>query len=388
MNMNTSPWIKYLLLWFVGMYLRLGILIVPPLIPTLEIELGFNLGHSALATSLPLLMLSFGAFFGGILISRIGVLKTLIVGMAVMALGSSIRSFPIELTLFMLVTVVMGIGFSLMQIGLPALTRVWLPKNIGRAAAVYTTGLLFGEWIAAGFTNPMITHWLDGAWRLSFTVWMLPIPIIILSLWVFGDRQVVARSEADMPKVPMMPDWKDPLMWRVAVVMSSSGILYFAGNIFLPPILVDTHRVELLDATLSALNGVQIFSSVALIFFADRLVGKVKHFIVLNVLALLTIPGYFLAPDYWIVVVAGVSGAITSAILVLAVALPAWVVPAAQVSRLSAGMLTIGYVIVFSVPVFGGWLNDITGIRALAFLPTLIVAVVAMILVGGIRRRE
>lgn len=386
--MNSSPWIKYLLLWFVGMYLRLGILIVPPLIPRLEIELGFTLGHSALATSLPLLMLSFGALFGGYLISRIGILKTLILGMAVMAIGSSLRSFPIEILLFLVVTVIMGIGFSLMQIGLPALTRVWLPNNIGRAAAVYTTGLLFGEWIAAGFTNPMIHSLLEGVWRSSFTVWMFPVPIIILALWVFGDRRMVAQAEAKMPKVPMMPDWKDPLMWRVAFVMSSSGILYFAGNIFLPPILMDTDRVHLLDATLSALNGVQIFSSAALILFADRLVGKVKHFIVLNFLALLTIPGYILAPGYWVVIVAGVSGAITSAILILAVALPAWVVPAAQVSRLSAGMLAIGYVLVFLVPVIGGWLNDYTGIRALAFAPTVLVAVVAMFLVNGIRRRE
>lgn len=146
--------------------------------------------------------------------------------------------------------------------------------------------------------------------------------------------------------------------------------------------------MHLLDATLSALNGVQIFSSAALILFADRLVGKVKHFIVLNFLALLTIPGYILAPGYWVVIVAGVSGAITSAILILAVALPAWVVPAAQVSRLSAGMLAIGYVLVFLVPVIGGWLNDYTGIRALAFAPTVLVAVVAMFLVNGIRRRE
>ena len=217
---------------------------------------------------------------------------------------------------------------------------------------------------------------------------MLPVPIIILALWVFGDRKVVAQSEAKMPKVPMMPDWKDPLMWRVAIVMSSSGILYFAGNIFLPPILVDSDRVHLLDATLSALNGVQIFSSAALILFADRLVGKVKHFIVLNFLALLTIPGFIWAPGYWVVIVAGVSGAITSAILILAVAMPAWVVPAAQVSRLSAGMLAIGYVLVFLVPVVGGWLNDYTGIRALAFAPTVVVAVIAMFLVNGIRRRE
>jgi len=385
--MISRPWVKYALLFCIGIYLRLGALIVPPLIPRLEAVLGITTGQSALATSLPLLLLAFGALFGGWMVNRLGILNTLILGLLAMAMGSAFRSLPIEFFLFLFATVIMGIGIALMQVGLPSLTRVWLPDNIGRAAAVYTTGLLVGEWIAAGFTGPLVTHLLQDAWRLSFTFWVLPVPLIVLALLIYGDRHQLGAAEAAQPKTSLMPDWRDPMLWRVSIVMASSGILYFAGNIFLPPILVETNRVHMLDMTLSALNGVQIVFSVLLIFYADRLIGNRAPFYVLNSLALFTIPGLLWAPGYWVVFVAGVSGALTSAILVLALALPAWLVPPHQVSRLSSGMLFIGYCLVFSVPVVGGWLNDLTGLRALAFLPTVVVALIAMASVGGIERR-
>jgi len=213
--MISSPWVKYTLLWCVGVYLRLGVLIVRPLTPRLEALLGFTAGQPAVATSLPLLLVAFGALLGGWLVSRLGILNILVAGLLVMSLGSALRSLPLDFALFISVTVIIGIGIAMMQVGLPSLTRVWLPNNIGRAAAVYTTGLLVGEWIAAGFTGPLVNHVLGEAWRLTFTVWVLPVPLIILALLVCGDRRFVFAAEAAHPRTSVMPDWTDPLLWRV-----------------------------------------------------------------------------------------------------------------------------------------------------------------------------
>ncbi|WP_146218738.1 hypothetical protein [Halomonas sp. LBP4] len=46
--------------------------------------------------------------------------------------------------------------------------------------------------------------------------------------------------------------------------------------------------------------------------------------------------------------------------------------------RLMAGMLCFGYLLVFAITVVGGWLNDLSGTVALAFLPTLLISLVAM----------
>jgi len=378
---------KYVLLWCIGFYLRVGLLVVPPLIPRLESEIGFNSGQSALATSLPLLLLGIGALAGGWLIGRLGVLGTLLTGLAVMMLASATRSLSFDPGFFLLVTLLMGVGIALMQTALPALTRAWLPDNLGRAAAVYTFGLLFGEWLAAGYTGPISNLLPDPHWHLVFVAWMLPVPLLILAILTLSEREALQRMESERPVSPMMPPWGDPLLWRIALVMASSGVLYFAGNIFLPPILAETGRIHLLDASLRALNGVQILAACVLIPVADRLLGKQQPFYFLITASLLTIPAMLFAPGAWILVAAGVLGALSSAILILALALPAWAVPSHEVSRFSSGMLCIGYTLVFLLPASGGWLTDATDLRSLSFLPIVIASLCALLALPGITQR-
>lgn len=42
------------------------------------------------------------------------------------------------------------------------------------------------------------------------------------------------------------------------------------------------------------------------------------------------------------------------------------------------GMLFFGYLLVFAITVVGGWLSDFSGSVALAFLPTLLICLVAI----------
>ena len=377
---------RYVLLWFLGLYLRLGILIVPPLIPRLESILGFSSSQSAVLTSLPMLLIGVGALIGGWFIARLGVVGTLVLGLGVMAAGSALRGITAGFSLFVFATVVMGLGVAFMQTGLPALTRSWLPDNVGRAAAVYTNGLLTGELLAAGLTGSLVTFVLGDAWLLAFVVWVLPVPVLMAVVWW---RAVIARPVAPAPasSVPLSPDWRDPLLWRVAVVLAGAGTLYFCGNIFLPPILAASDRLYLLDASLAALNGIQILSSGLLIAYADRLLHRRWPLYAATVIALLLIPALLWLPGTGVIWAAGLFGAVTSALLILGLALPAWLVPAEEVSRMAAGVLFIGYTLVFVVPTVGGWLTDVTGSLALGFLPVVLFGVAVLAAIGGIRQR-
>jgi MFS transporter, CP family, cyanate transporter len=73
-----------------------------------------------------------------------------------------------------------------------------------------------------------------------------------------------------------------------------------------------------------------------------------------------------------------VFGFFTSALFIFVLALPAWLVRLAALPRLMAGMLCFGYLLVFAITVVGGWLNDLSGVVALAFLPTLLISLAAM----------
>ncbi|OLO11875.1 hypothetical protein BTW10_07725 [Chromohalobacter japonicus] len=59
-------------------------------------------------------------------------------------------------------------------------------------------------------------------------------------------------------------------------------------------------------------------------------------------------------------------------------ALPAWLASAEQLPRLTSGVFFFGYLLVFAITVSGGWVSDISGHVALAFVPTLILSLIAM----------
>jgi CP family cyanate transporter-like MFS transporter len=378
---------RYALLWCLGVYLRLGVLIVPPLIPRLEALLGFSAGQVALATSLPSLLIGVCALIGGWLVGRLGAVPALAAGLAIMAAGSALRSVPASFEFFLLVTMLMGAGIALMQIGMPVLARSWLPARVGRASAVYTNGLLAGELMAAGLTGPLATYWLGEQWLLSFALWMLPVPLLILALLLFRLTGAPAGAPPPTAQRPRV-DWRDPLLWRVGIIMGCAGALYYSGNIFLAPILGASDRIELLSISLSALNGFQLFASVALVIFADRLLGRRGPLWAAIGLGLAMIPALLWLPGYGVFWASGLLGIAAASLFTLSMTLPAWLVPVHQIAPLAAGVVLVGNVLAFAVPVVGGWLKDLTGMTALAFVPTILLSLLALACSGSMQRRH
>ncbi|WP_104204359.1 CynX/NimT family MFS transporter [Billgrantia saliphila] len=372
--------LAYGLLWCLGLYLRLTVLVVPPLIPQLKGLLGFTNGEVATATSLPLVTLAAGGLVAGWLLARLGVRGCLLLGLAVMALGSGLRSLPQGFLAFTLATVLMGMGIAFMQAAMPVLAKLWAPGHVGRASAVYTNGLLVGELLAAGATGPMVALWLGERWQWAFTVWVLPVPLLMLALLLVGRRLPLANSPAGRPAEGRLtlPDLGDGRMWRLVALLGAAAALYFCGNIFLPPLLEASQRLHLLAASLIALNGAQMISSALLILFADRLMGRARPLIAITLLALLSIPAMLALPGGHVVWAAGVFGFFTSALFIFVLALPAWLVTLEQLPRLMSGMLCFGYLLVFAITVLGGWLNDWSGTTSLAFLPTAFIGLVAI----------
>lgn len=369
--------LAYGLLWCLALYLRLTVLVVPPLIPQLKAVLGFTSSDVAIATSLPLVTLAFGALLAGWLLARVGALPGMLLGLAIMAMGSALRSLPEGFLPFMLATVLMGVGIAFMQTAIPVFAKLWAPGRIGRASAVYTNGLLVGELLAAGATGPLAAVWLGAHWQWAFALWVTPVPLLMLAL-IVGCRHLPAMANGSRTASLTLPNVQDGRMWRLVALLGAAAALYFTGNVFLPPLLEASARLELLAPSLTSLNGAQMLSSALLIFYADRLMGRARPLIGITALALLALPLMLWLPGGHVVWAAGVFGFFTSALFIFVLALPAWLVRLEALPRLMAGMLFFGYLLVFGITVVGGWLNDLSGTVALAFLPTLLISLVAM----------
>jgi CP family cyanate transporter-like MFS transporter len=381
--MNNDRLRQYALLWLLGLYLRLAVMIVPPLLLRLEEAFGWTTAQGALAVSLPSLLIGASALIGAWLISRFGVIATIAWGIGIMAVGSALRSLPVGFAPFLLATVVMGFGIALMQIGMPVLAKLWSPTRIGRASAIYANGLLVGEILATALTGPVLARLLGEQWLWAFAVWMLPVPLIIWAL-LREKRPALPPPEPAALTVAQV-SWRTPLLWQIAILLAAAGSLFYAGNIFLPRILAESGRAHLLDTGLTVMNGIQLIPSIALMIYADRLLGKIWPLLVTLALGLLSIPALLWLPGFGVIWAAALLGISVSALFILAMTLPAWLMPLHQVAQMAAGVTVVGNVSTFLLPTASGLISDSSGSSAAGFLPIVLFVLLGLCLTGCMR---
>lgn len=372
--------IPLVLLWLAGNALRLTILAVPPVIPLIHDDLHLSQTQVGILTGLPSLLFAFAAVPGSLLIARTGAMAALVIGLAVTAVGSALRGAVNDVLWLYAMTVVMGIGVAIMQVTMPPTVRAWAPQRIGFATAVYTNGLLIGETLPVALMIPL-TLPLVGTWQWGFVFWSVPVAIIAALVLLLAPRSTTAAVRRRW-----WPDWNDPLIWRLGIMLGTVNSMYFGTNAFLPDYLTHTGHRELISAALTALNVGQLPGSFILLAVAQRLEMKAWPFVAAGALAVLATAGIVFGSGYVIVASAGLIGFAAAFILIMALALPPLLTAPDDVHRLTAAMFTISYGVAVIVPVLSGATWDLTHIPASAFAPTALCGILLMVLAPAIGR--
>lgn len=357
----------FVLLWLFGLCLRSTVLAVPPVIPMIHDSLALSQAQVGALASLPVLLFSFAAIPGAILIARFGAFRVLLAGTVLTGLGSALRGAAPDAALLFGTTFVMGVGIAIMQPSLPSVVREWVPQRIALGTAVYSNGLLMGEALAASLTIPLVLPLVKNDWRLALVAWSVP---------VFAIAAAGAWYQRSQPEEPMhakarvwWPDWKSPITWRLGLISGGCSSIYFTTNAFLPDFLRGIGRPDLLGPALSANNWLQIPASLALLFFSRALMMKRWTFVAMGILFTIATVGLVLSTGPAVVAYSGIIGFCSAFVLTSTLALPPMLVDPHDVPRVSAAMFAIGYLCAIVTPVVGGFLWDTTGIAWTAFLP-------------------
>jgi MFS transporter, CP family, cyanate transporter len=348
------------LLWLGGFCLRVTILAVPPMIPAIHRDLGLDEKGVSILTGVPVLLLAIAAIPGSLLIARLGARRALVAGLLAIAVGSALRGVGPSLAALFAMTLVMGAGVAVSQPVFPTLTNEWFPGRVALATAVYSNGLLFGETIPASLSGPVVAPALQGSWPLTFAAWSLP-ALLAAGLLLTLTPHVRLQDRASRR---WWPDFRDPRLWSVGLVMGFASAAYFGTNTFIPDFVNATGRPHLKDAALTALNACQLGASVA----AVALAGRRWPFVLAGALIAAAAVGFALTPGTWVVLWAAVTGFATALALVLTLALPPLLAQPADVPRFSAGIFLVMYASSFAGPLLGGAAWDATGRPAAAFL--------------------
>lgn len=346
-----------ILLWFAGLYMRLPILVAPPLAPAIARELTLSQTHIGALTTLPVLMLALGALVGSLLVTRLGARDAVVAALVVVALGSASRGLANGPAVLLLFSALMGLGIAVMQPSLPALLPRWLtPPRIALGTACYMNGMLMGEFIGAGLTLPVIMPLTGDSWRLTLAVWSLP-ALLVAPLLRLPQRHYGSRDSADQ----WLPQWRDPLMWKLGILLGGTASLFFGTNAFMASVLEQRGELERLDAALFYFNLAQVGASLTMLPMAQHWVARRLPILAsagTNVLAML---GFLLLQGWPGVGFAVIMSFSAGIMLILIVGLPPQLANSTDAGRLSAGNFTIGYTLAFLVPLMGGALADATG---------------------------
>jgi len=375
-----------LLLWLAGIALRLTILAVPPVIPLIHDDLHLTETQVGILSGLPMVLFAAAAIAGSLMIARLGALTALLIGLLLCAAGSAVRGIGPSMAMLYFGTIVTAFGVAVMQPALPPLVRAWVPSGIGFATAVYTNGLIIGEIFPAALTIPLVLPMLRQSWQWDFVFWAVPVAIIAAT--IFG---LAPRAPATVPTAASrrwMPDFRNPMIWRIGLLLGSVNATYFSMNGFLPDYLTHTGRPDLINAALTALNTGQIPASFLLLASADRMVRTMWSYVLCGVVALASLLAIVFLGGVWVTVGCAVWGCCGAAILVLILALPPLISPPEDVHRVASGMFAISYSCAVIVPIIGGVLWDLTGWHLAPFIPIGICALVVIGLAPTIVLRE
>ena len=354
------------LLWLAGNGLRLTILAVPPVLALIIVDLKLSGTQVGILNAIPVFLFALVSVPGSLLIARVGAVPALIIGLLITAAGSALRGLAFDALTLYAATVFMAAGVAVMQPALPPTVRQWMPQRIGFTTAVYTNGLLFGEIfpvVLAAAVLPLVA----GSWRASLVLWSIPLVVIAFAIFLFqpgGTSAPVSRHRRGMP------DWRDPLLWKLGLMMSGANQLYFCSNAFLPGFLLHSGHTEWIAPALTALNGGQLPASFILLGMSARWERKKWPLLCAGVIGLSGIAGVLSATGLWSIVgAAALIGFACAIVLTLVLALPALMVSPDDVPRMSAGVFTIGYGVAMTVSVLGGIVWDVSGHPAFAFIP-------------------
>lgn len=342
------------------------------LLPEITSALGLTKTQAGYLTTLPVLCMGLFAPLAPRLGQRIGIEKTLLLVLVLIAIGSFARGYQGAWGLF-LGTALAGSGIALGNVLLPSLVKRDFPHQAALMTGLYTMSLVGGAALAAAITLP-VTQSFNNQWTIGLSFWLIPCLIAIVA-WlpmVFSSTKNGTKARKITPVKGLN---KDSLAWAVTIFMGLQSALAYIVMGWMSPIL----RGRGLDGTEAGLiTSVSIFTQVGASLLIPILAARARDQRLLAVLlaglASLALMGMVILPLWAVWPLAIIQGIGQGGMFALALML---IVLRSRDSNIAAHLSsmsqTTGYILATIGPFFIGFLYELTGnFNAIAVLLVLL----------------
>lgn len=379
----------------VALNLRATITVVGPLVPTIRSDLGVdNLAMGAVGT-LPVLMFGLVAPLAPAIGRRLGLGRTLAASMALLAVGTGIRSLG-GYGWLLVGTAILGVAIGVGNVLVPALIKGAFPERVGTLTSLYGSMMVVGATVSAAVAVPVAEA---VGWPTSLAIWAVPAAIaalVVLGSVLLDDRSTSPeeRARASAARraetgVPARILHRSSVAWHVTAFMGLQSLFFYVTLAWLPDVLVERGMTDARAGVMvSILNVAGLVGVLVAPTVADRVADQRWYGVgsglaaVAGVLVLL-VPGTALAPVAAVLLGLGAGATVGVAFALFSLRTTS-VRDAAAVSGMAQ---TWGYILAAVGPLLWGALRDASGSWTPPLLALLLV-VVATTVAGYLAGRD
>jgi CP family cyanate transporter-like MFS transporter len=341
----------------VGLNLRPFITGIGPLAADIGAQTGLGLQGIALLTLVPMLLMGVLAFAGPSLQLRLGVRRSIIAALAILAVASLLRLFVSTGWQMVGTAALLGLAAAIVQAMFPGVIKQHFPRHVGVMMGLYSAMLMGGGALGAQLAPLIATA--AGDWHAGLAWMALP---AVLALWLVAcslpeDAQGNTRTNSALALLRRARTWR---------LMACFGLVnggYSTAVAWLAPSYQGLGWTAAASGSLLAVMAVcQAFAALLLPILAGR--GQDRRPWLWLTLAMQAIGFAALAlrpeaaPFLWVAVLgAGLGGCFALSMIVALDHLP----DPAEAGTLSALMQGGGFLIAAMPPWIVAILHDLTG---------------------------
>ncbi|HEX7187877.1 MAG TPA: MFS transporter [Actinomycetes bacterium] len=373
-----------LAIFLAALNLRAALTSLPPLVRTIQEDLGLASATAGLLTTLPVLSMGLFAPVAQRMAQRIGREATVAWALGLLLAGLLLRLAGGMLPVLMASTLIVGMGIALCGTVLPGIVKEYFRERSGAMTGLYLLAMMVGAGAASALTVPLSEAL--GSWQRSLAVWA-GLALVGVAGWL-----PVLRARSDRHDDPDSSG-SVPLPWRsstarlMAAYLALQSFGFYSQLAWIPP-SYEARGWSARDAglLLAAWSVVQLVTGVAAPALADRLhdrrplVAAALTLTLGGLLGITVAPGA--APWLWVTLMGLGQGAGFSLGLVKLVDYAP--TPAAS-ARLSALVFLFSYSLASLGPFVFGAVRDATGGFGTSYALLVVVALAQLSLTPRLR---
>lgn len=228
--------LSFLALIFISVVLRPPVASLGPLLQEIQSTLEVSPELIGLLAAAPVLCFGIGAFASPWLVSKLGVNKTMLLVLVLLAFALALRIF-FGYGGLLAGTIGAGLSIAIANVLLPTVVRRQFPNRVALVTGSYTTVLAISASVAAAVAVP--SSQLMGGWSPALAIWIAPTLLAILLWW--------PQTKNQGPHLPQLAEsaaeekaavFRSPISWAIVIFFGIQSLGFYSVLGWLPSALI------------------------------------------------------------------------------------------------------------------------------------------------------